>query len=229
MNRPLDPLLKKLDYDFLDQALLEKALSHRSVGSDNNERLEFLGDAILGFVIASQLYQIFPDAREGELSRYRASLVKGDTLAILANDLNLGDFLRLGPGELKSGGFRRNSILANTYEAIIGAIYLDGGMAPAEKFILDSCREQIESISDKSTHKDPKTRLQEYLQARKQPLPEYTIVHISGKSHEQQFKVTCKIGLLPDPVTGEGSSRRKAEQDAAQKALTKFENETDST
>ena len=226
MNQPVESLFKKLEYTFTDSSLLIKALSHRSIGSDNNERLEFFGDAILGFVIAAELYKHFPKAKEGELSRYRASLVKGETLAILANDLGLGEYIRLGPGELKSGGFRRDSILANTFEAVIGAIYLDGGMQAAEQFILQTSKQQIAAISEKSSYKDPKTRLQEYLQARKLALPDYSIVHIAGKTHEQVFKVRCKISLMPEPVNGVGSSRRKAEQDAAEKLLAQLENDS---
>ncbi|NOX43205.1 MAG: ribonuclease III [Gammaproteobacteria bacterium] len=225
MNQPIETLCRELNYLFVDKSLLEKALTHRSIGADNNERLEFLGDSILGFVIASELFKYFPKAKEGELSRYRASLVKGDTLAILASELDLGRYLRLGPGELKSGGFRRDSILANAFEAIIGALYLDGGLHVAEKFILETYIKRIEAISERSSYKDPKTRLQEYLQARRLPLPEYSVVEIAGKSHEQLFKVTCKISLLVDLIEGDGSNRRKAEQDAAEKVLQHIKND----
>jgi len=225
VNQPIETLCRELNYLFVDKSLLEKALTHRSIGADNNERLEFLGDSILGFVIASELFKYFPKAKEGELSRYRASLVKGDTLAILASELDLGRYLRLGPGELKSGGFRRDSILANAFEAIIGALYLDGGLHVAEKFILETYIKRIEAISERSSYKDPKTRLQEYLQARRLPLPEYSVVEIAGKSHEQLFKVTCKISLLVDLIEGDGSNRRKAEQDAAEKVLQHIKND----
>jgi len=218
-------LSKNLNYPFVDQGLLEKALTHRSIGADNNERLEFLGDAILGFVIAAELYKYFPKAKEGELSRYRASLVKGDTLAVLASELDLGNYLRLGPGELKSGGYRRDSILANAFEAIIGALYLDGGLPIAEKFILQVYTKHIEAISEYASYKDPKTRLQEYLQGQRLPLPEYTVIDIAGKSHEQLFKVMCKISVLVDSVEGEGNNRRKAEQDAAEKILQQIEHD----
>ena len=223
MSQPVESLYKDLDYQFVDISLLEKALTHRSIGANNNERLEFLGDAILGFLIAAELYKHFPQAKEGELSRYRASLVKGDTLAILANNINLGHFLRLGQGELKSGGFRRDSILANAFEAVIGALYLDGGLEAAEKFILLTYREQIEAITEQSSYKDPKTRLQEYLQARHLPLPEYTVIDVEGKTHDQLFKVTCKISLLNDETIGEGNNRRKAEQNAAEQILKQVE------
>lgn len=223
MSQSVDTLYKVLDYQFVDKKLLELALTHRSIGSENNERLEFLGDAILGFVIAAELFKQFPKAKEGELSRYRASLVKGETLALLAAEMNLGDYLRLGPGELKSGGFRRDSILANAFEAIIGALYLDNGLETAEKFIVRIYQKRIEAITEASSYKDPKTRLQEYLQARKLPLPVYHIENVDGDSHQQNFKVMCQINLLQDPVHGEGGSRRKAEQDAAEKILQKLE------
>ena len=223
MSQAVESLYKDLDYQFVDIKLLEKALTHRSIGANNNERLEFLGDAILGFVIAAELYKHFPQAKEGELSRYRASLVKGDTLAILANNINLGHFLRLGQGELKSGGFRRDSILANAFEAVIGALYLDGGLEAAEAFILLTYREQIEAITEQSSYKDPKTRLQEYLQARHESLPEYTVIDVAGKTHDQLFKVTCKISLLNDATVGEGNNRRKAEQNAAEQILKQIE------
>ncbi len=225
MTQPVNKLYKYLYYPFADKSLLEKALTHRSIGADNNERLEFLGDAILGFVIASELYNCFPNAKEGELSRYRASLVKGDTLAILAGDLGLGDFLRLGPGELKSGGFRRDSILANAFEAIIGALYLDGGLHIAENFICEIYRERIKAISERFSYKDPKTRLQEYLQARGLQLPEYSVIDVAGKSHEQLFKVECRVSLLAESIEGEGNNRRKAEQDAAEKILLEIEHD----
>jgi len=225
VNQLVETLCNELNYQFIDKSLLEKALTHRSIGAENNERLEFLGDSILGFVIASELFKYFPKAKEGELSRYRASLVKGDTLAILASELDLGRYLRLGPGELKSGGFRRDSILANAFEAIIGALYLDGGLHVAEKFILETYTKRIEAISERSSYKDPKTRLQEYLQARRLPLPEYSVVEVAGKSHEQLFKVACKISLLVDLVEGDGSNRRKAEQDAAEKVLQHIKND----
>ena len=189
------------------------------MGSKNNERLEFLGDSILSFVITSELYQRFQEASEGELSRYRASLVKGETLAAIARNFNLGDHIHLGPGELKSGGFRRDSILANALEAIIGAIYLDGGLEMAAKFILSIFEERLDAISTAASFKDPKTQLQEFLQSRKLPLPEYTVLTIEGHAHDQSFKVACRVAELDDATKGEGSSRRKAEQAAAKKAL----------
>jgi len=223
--QPVEALYRKLFYQFADKSLLEKALTHRSIGANNNERLEFLGDAILGFVIAAELYRYFPGAKEGELSRYRASLVKGDTLAILATELELGEFLRLGPGELKSGGFRRDSILANAFEAIIGALYLDGGLKVAEKFIFEIYKERITAISVRSSYKDPKTRLQEFLQARGLNLPQYSVLDVVGQSHQQLFNVECKVSLLTGAVVGQGSNRRKAEQDAADKVLIEIEHD----
>ena len=212
-------LEKKLGYRFSDESLLTTALSHRSVGSGNNERLEYLGDAILGFVIASVLYEKFPKASEGELSRLRASLVKGETLAALAKKLELGDYLLLGPGELKSGGVRRESILAGAFEAIIGAVYLDSDTASAQNMILRLFEERLSNASPKTLSKDPKTRLQEFLQGRRKPLPQYETLSISGAEHEQSFEVSCQVELLDQPVIGKGVSRRAAEQSAAQQAL----------
>ncbi len=218
MTPDLVKLSKQIDYTFTDEALLLKALTHRSVGQSNNERLEFLGDAILGMVIADELFNRFPDCSEGEMSRLRASLVKGETLSELARDLSLGDFLKLGPGELKSGGFKRSSILADAFEAIIGAIYLDSDLPTCRHFILTQLSTRIENVSPENVGKDPKTRLQEYLQARQQPLPIYDVVEVSGKAHAQTFKIECKIegGKM---VTAVGSSRRKAEQAAASEIL----------
>lgn len=212
-------LCRALQYEFRDPNLLQVALTHRSVGADNNERLEFLGDAILSFVITNQLYARFPHDDEGTLSRYRARLVKGETLATAARALHLGEYLRLGQGELKSGGFDRSSILANTIEAIIGAVYLDGGLAHASTLVLNMLQQPLENVAAVGGVKDPKTLLQEILQARHAPLPEYTVAKISGEPHAQSFTVTCSVDGLKQLVIGEGASRRKAEQDAAQKAL----------
>lgn len=212
-------LCRALHYEFRNPALLQDALTHRSAGAHNNERLEFLGDAILSFVITNQLYVRFPHDDEGTLSRYRARLVKGETLAAAARRLHLGEYLRLGPGELKSGGFDRDSILANAIEAIIGAVYLDGGLEPAGTLVLDMLQQPLENVAAVGGVKDPKTLLQELLQARRAPLPEYIVAKISGEPHAQFFTVTCAIEGLAQPVVGTGASRRKAEQDAAQKAL----------
>lgn len=212
-------LSTKLGYQFANTSLLLSALTHRSKNSDNNERLEFLGDSILGFVIADALYNRFPTASEGELSRSRSHLVRGDTLAKLAKKLELGDFLRMGPGELKSGGYRRNSILADAFEALIGAIFLDGGLDPARVFIQKNFTEIFASLSLEHVAKDPKTQLQEYLQARKMEIPLYEVLSTSGDAHQQTFCVKCVIDKLGIETQGIGGSRRKAEQIAAKAAL----------
>ncbi len=217
-----DKLTRDLQYQFNDQGLLTLALKHRSVGGESNERLEFLGDSILNFVIAEQLFLKFPRESEGVLSRLRASLVKGETLAELARDLNLGDCLSLGQGEMKSGGFRRASILADGFEAIIGAVYLDSNFERVKKLLLHLFTERLKIISPNVTIKDPKTRLQEFLQSRKKPLPVYELVSLVGEEHEQQFVVSCQIDYEDELMTGQGSSRRKAEQEAAQKMLGKL-------
>jgi len=219
VTSPLDDLCRKLEYRFSNNALLEQALTHRSVGSHNNERLEFLGDAILSFVISSELYRRFSEIDEGRLSRIRASLVKGETLAKLAAEMSLGDYLHLGSGELKSGGFRRASILADALESVFGAIYLDSNIATIEKIILRLFDARLEKVDPGMALKDPKTRLQEYLQAQQQPLPVYEVVDVRGKSHNQHFTVSCRIETLPDAVLAEGTSRRKAEQQAAAEIL----------
>jgi ribonuclease-3 len=213
--RSSDSLCKKLNYQFKNQKYLKQALTHRSAGKSNNERLEFLGDGALNFIIAEDLFRRFPEAREGELSRLRASLVKGEKLSELAADLDLGEYLHLGPGELKSGGFRRASILADALEAIFGAIYLDAGFDVIKNIILSIYDDSLNAIDREKNYKDPKTRLQEYLQSQQLSLPEYNVVSITGEAHDQTFKVSCKVPGLKDEVIGEGSSRRKAEQDAA--------------
>lgn len=218
-QRKLRQLAKILGYNFKELSLLEEAVTHRSKQGKNNERLEYLGDSILGFVVAEQLYLRFPSAAEGQLSRSRSTLVKGETLAKLAREIDLGEFLLLGPGELKSGGFRRNSTLADAYEAVIGAIYLDGGLDKAKKFINKQFQPVFETINLKDSLKDPKTQLQEWLQSRRKPLPKYTIVETVGTEHDQLFKVECVVDGLENPTVGEGSSRRKAEQAAAKIAL----------
>lgn len=212
-------LSRVLDYEFSDPQLLTEALTHRSCGGRHNERLEYLGDAILSYLVTDQLFRRYPNASEGDLSRYRASLVRGETLAELAREMDLGDHLLMGPGELKSGGFNRSSILANTFEAIIGAIYLDGGLPAVTGFIMDQFGERLQRVADVADLKDPKTRLQEYLQGQSKPLPSYDISQVSGEAHKQTFVVDCTVADLPDPVQGRGSSRRRAEQDAAARAL----------
>ncbi len=219
MSRELTNLQDQLGYHFKDTTLLRTALTHRSAASRNNERMEFLGDAVLGYLISSELYQRFPTATEGVLSRLRASLVKGDTLADIAQQLQFGDYLILGSGELKSGGFRRRSILADAFEAVIGAIYLDSDIDKVRLHILPLFIPQLEQCDPDAVSKDPKTRLQEYLQARGNALPEYSVVNISGEAHQQTFEVECRLSELEVISVGEGSSRRKAEQQAAQQAL----------
>lgn len=224
-----DPLrqIKKVsqifDYQFKDESLLTLALTHRSMGSKNNERLEFLGDSVLGMVISSELFNRFPNEKEGVLTRLRSSLVKGETLSEIAIELELGEFIYLGSGELKSGGFRRASTLADAVEAILGAIYLDScvdsGIKQIEKIILNIFNSRLDNCEPGGVLKDPKTRLQEYLQSKNLPLPGYTVISISGKEHMQTFKVSCSIKGFSNHVNATGSSRRKAEQAAAEKAL----------
>lgn len=213
------PDIKKLQtgisYQFNDESLLRLALTHRSFSSENNERLEFLGDALLGVIIAEKLFHKFPGVKEGVLSRQRSKLVKGETLAEIARGYSVGDYLILGSGELKSGGYRRDSILANTLEAIIGAIFLDSDNITCKHVVLGWYESRLQSLSAGDTLKDSKTQLQELLQSKKLPLPEYTIVETSGASHNQQFTVNCSVTLLEEPMQAIASSRRQAEKDAA--------------
>lgn len=218
MSHVLDKLLYKLDHEFNNKDLIEEALTHRSMGHFNNERLEFLGDAILGLVIANELYLRLPKAREGELSRVRSSLVKKETLAEIGKILELGQFLRLGSGELKSGGYNRSSILADAMEAIFGAVYLDSGFDSAQAVILNVYSEYLSNLSQSNQVKDPKTQLQEFLQSKKMAIPDYCVIDASGKPHDQIFTVECRVVNVA-PVNAKGTSRRKAEQMAAQKML----------
>ncbi len=209
-----------LNYRFKHLDLLEQALTHRSCSRNkNNERLEFLGDSVLNMVISQHIYQREPGADEGDLSRIRASLVNEEALARVARDLGLGDFIYLGGGELKSGGFRRASILSDTLEAIIGAIYLDSGFEQARDTILFLYRNYLRTLPDTDTLKDAKTRLQEYLQSKQLDLPEYTVIKTTGKSHDQVFTVSCSVASLQLQYSGTGSSRKKAEQSAAKQTL----------
>lgn len=218
-------LQKALGHEFTDPALLTMALTHRSAGKRNNERLEFLGDSIVNHIIAEALYQRFPAASEGEMSRMRASLVKGDTLAELARELDLGEHLHLGPGERKSGGYRRSSILADTLEALAGAILLDAGFERCRDCVLRWFTERLQqklkenAAGSRDKDKDAKTRLQEYLQGRGQPLPEYELVTVRGDDHDREFNVACRLGEPQFVAQGSGKSRRKAEQAAAREAL----------
>jgi ribonuclease-3 len=217
------PELPKIDYIFIDQSLLKLALSHCSSGQNNNERLEFLGDAILGFIMADELARRFPLAQEGQLSRLRADLVQRITLADLARELEIGPSLQLGSGELKSGGADRDSILADALEALIAAIYLDAGMDACRKIVLGWFGSRLDKLDVDAQTKDAKTRLQEHLQALKSALPDYEVMEVAGKDHQQTFAVLCRIELLPEPVTGYGTSRREAEQEAAEAALKMLE------
>lgn len=212
-------LQKTIGYQFNDLQLLNQALTHRSAHHIHNERLEYLGDAVLGHVIALELYTRFPKADEGQLSRLRAFLVKEKALSEIANQLNFSQFLILGSGELKSGGFRRDSILSDTFEAIIGAVLLDSDFNAVQQYILNLYQEKISELSLDMAQKDPKTRLQEWLQARGKETPDYSVVKESGKDHAKKYWVNCSIAFQDITVEGQGASRRKAEQDAACKAI----------
>jgi len=200
-------------------ALCRSALTHRSAGADHNERLEFLGDSLLNCSVARLLYDAHPDADEGALSRLRATLVSGETLAQIASQLGLGEHLRLGSGELKSGGFRRASILADTLEAILGAIFLDSGFDAASAAVARLLGARLAALPAAALLKDPKTRLQEALQARGLPLPTYTQTAVTGDPHDQTFTVSCQVPIFEIAAVGEGASRRRAEQLAAAKLL----------
>lgn len=215
----LDVLQRRIQYEFKNKILLEQALTHKSAHHRNNERLEFLGDAILNFVIADFLYQQFSDATEGELTRARASLVKKTTLSEIAVELAIGDYLHLGIGEQRSGGFRRESILADTLEAIVGAIYLDAGFEQSRDCLAQWFASRLAKLKPEQQEKDPKTRLQEWLQANQKPLPTYQIISITGEPHCQTFTVRCEVEGIAEVTTGYGSSRRFAEQEAARKIL----------
>jgi ribonuclease III len=212
-------LAERLGIRFSDPDLLDLALTHRSFGPANNERLEYLGDAVLSFVVAELLFRRFPAASEGELSRYRASLVSGEALAALAAELGLGERLRLGDGEMKSGGQRRATILADALEAVFGAVYLDQGLDAARIAAERLLGGALAALPEAAALKDPKTRLQEWLQGRGHALPAYTVLEVRGEPHEQRFRVRCDIPALSLSAVAEGSSRRRAEQEAAQRIL----------
>ena len=216
----------RLGYVFRDPALLDAALTHRSASGRNYERLEFLGDAVLNFNVAVLLFRGYPEADEGDLSRYRASLVSGASLATVAARLALGEQLRLGGGELKSGGFRRSSILADALEALFGAVYLDGGDPAAAAVIERLFAGPLGALPEARELKDPKTRLQELLQARGLGLPAYVMQQVSGDPHDQWFVASCEVASLGLQERGEGSSRRRAEQAAAQRVLARLNEET---
>jgi ribonuclease-3 len=221
MQQPaaLEALTRRLAYSFNNPALLDEALTHRSVGAHNNERLEFLGDSVLNFVIADELFRKFSKINEGDLSRLRASLVNRDSLADIARELDLGACLKLGSGELKSGGFRRSSIIADAVESVLGAVYCDSGFEACRQLVLRLYKHKLDNIPDIDSLKDAKTRLQELLQSRHYERPEYNVVEVSGKAHAQSFKVECRMQDPACVTIGEGRSRRKAEQLAAEAAL----------
>lgn len=219
MSDTASRLERHVAYRFAQPLLLKAALTHRSAGKNNNERLEFLGDGVLNFIIADHLFERFPEASEGELSRLRAYLVRGATLAVLARRYDLGEYILLGPGEQKSGGFRRDSILAGALEAVIGAVYIDGGFAAAQAVVRGLYAEHLAGLTLDQGLKDPKTRLQEYQQSRGRPLPEYHVLGMDGEAHKQVFKVACVLREPALVTESLGASRRKAEQAAAEQAL----------
>ena len=210
---------KTLQYRFDDQGLFARALTHRSAKGRNNERLEFLGDAILDFVISEALFRLRPQADEGDLSRLRSALVKDSTLAAIAAELDIGEHLILGSGERKTGGHRRQSILADALEALFGAIYLDAGFDVTKSIIDRIYAKRLDSLPEATELRDPKTRLQEWLQARKFALPVYDLVEVTGKDHKQRFSVTCTVEEMSQTTRGESASRRSAEQQAARRML----------
>jgi ribonuclease III len=220
---PLAWVRERLGYEPRERALFRAALTHRSAAGANNERLEFLGDAVLNLLIANRLYAAFPQATEGDLSRLRARLVSREPLAEIALSLGLGAVLQLGPGELRSGGFRRQSILADALEALCGAVFLDGGLAAVDGIIAQLFTARIAALPEPEALKDPKTRLQEYLQSRSLSLPRYSVLGVEGEDHAQTFRVSCEVPGLALRAEGDGSSRRRAEQQAAGRMLAEIE------
>lgn len=210
---------RALGHAFIEPALLEEALTHRSAGATNNERLEFLGDAVLNSIVAIELLRRRPDAPEGELTRLRAALVRSETLARIAGELGLGEALIMGEGERRSGGHQRGSILADAVEAVVGAVFLDAGFEAAHRTVVGLLASRLESLPEVGALKDAKTRLQEYLQARHRPLPSYEVVDVSGSDHAQQFRVRCRVEAYDCERTAVADTRRKAEQRAARACL----------
>lgn len=223
LNKAQTELCRRLSYVFLNPALLQRALTHRSYSGRHYERLEFLGDSVLNLAISIELYNRFPELAEGELTRLRASLVKQETLAQLARQLVLGDSLMLGGGELKSGGFDRDSILADSLEAVFGAVYIDGGIEQAQALILRLFLPYLDRLDARVVPKDPKTRLQECLQKQALATPVYTVLEASGEPHNQTFVVECNVPELALTTRGAGGTRRAAEQQAARAALERLE------
>ena len=222
MHPHIDRLYKRLGYTFNQTAYLRQALTHCSAGEKNYERLEFLGDSILNLIISNALYHQYPQRPEGQLSRLRAFLVKGDMLADIAAEIDLGDYLLLGQGELKSGGFRRRSILADALEAVFAAIFLDSDFFQIQRVILSLFKDRLNDETMDAASKDAKTQLQEYLQAKKYPLPEYSVKEIIGEEHEQIFHIICYLAKLDLSTESQGETRRKAEQAAAKLMLDKI-------
>lgn len=218
MKQDYSPLCQAMGHQFKQSNYLLVALTHRSAGIPNNERLEFLGDALLSYIVAEALFERFPTATEGQLTRSRASLVKKDTLAEIAQQLQLGQYIHFGGGELKTGGWQRTSILSDALEALIGAVYLDSNMEICKNVVLRLLQGHFDKFPPHKVSKDPKTRLQEYLQAKQKPLPVYNVLTIDGEPHAQHFEVECIVPGLPNSY-GEGDSRRRAEQAAAEYAL----------
>ncbi len=223
MANNIGQLQQRLGYQFIDPDLLTLALSHRSVAAENNERLEFLGDSILGLVVTDFLYREFPQAREGDLSRMRSHIVRGESLAEVAKQLALGPDLLLGSGEMKSGGHRRDSILGDTVEALIGAVYLDRGIEAAREIVTAWFKSFFDSALQAQPVKDAKTALQEWLQHRNKPLPDYQLVSTGGEAHSRLFTVSCKIAAVEAAMTATASSRRRAEQMVAEQLLEEVE------
>ncbi|HID83050.1 MAG TPA: ribonuclease III [Chromatiales bacterium] len=222
MQKSQVTLFSLLDDDVKSTPLFQQAITHRSASKDNNECLEFLGDSVLSLIITEYLYQHLPDADEGELSRLRASLVNGETLGQIGKENNLGDYIKLGSGELKSGGHRRESIMEDALEAIIGAVFSLRGFDYTKNFVLQLFSGRLKNLPDPETLKDPKTRLQEWLQAKGDNVPVYKVLEVSGQAHQQIFTAECRIESQNIATQGKGSSRRKAEQAAAEAAFKKL-------
>ncbi|MGB1327819.1 MAG: ribonuclease III [Porticoccaceae bacterium] len=222
-NIGLEQLQQRIGYQFRDTELLKLALSHRSCGAKNNERLEFLGDSILSLVVSDFLYQKFADAQEGDLSRMRSQIVRAESLAEVARGLELGSELLLGQGEMKSGGHRRDSILGDAVEALIGAIYLDANLDESRRCVLNWFKDLLNIADEAKPAKDAKTSLQEFLQQRGHGLPQYRVIETGGEAHSRLFTVSCKIDMLDREFTATASSRRKAEQIVAEKFLATLE------
>ena len=223
MSKEMHPVERHLGHRFRDPSLLHRALTHRSAAGDHNERLEFLGDAVIELVVTEWLFRALPGRSEGDLTRLRAKVVRRESLAGLAREIDLGDVISLGGGELKSGGRHRDSILADGFEALLGALYLDAGQEACQCFLLGLLEPRMDSLARDGDSKDPKTQLQEWLQGRGMALPEYRVMRTEGVEHERRFVVSCRAGNEALEVEGNGSSRRRAEQDAARRMVDALE------